>query len=259
MIKKKLAVLWIGCILLFSVATVFCEETVTVGVNEYAPLLSENMKHNGVMGRILTEIFALEGMKVELKWIPWKRAYLGVKEGKRYDLTPCWSKNAEREKDVYFSDPLYEMYHVFFHLKTFPIKWQSYDDLKEYKIGATIGYFYGDDFKNAESSGKIKVEYAPSDYLNFKKLVKGRFQVFPINFITGPYLARKSLTPEEFSSITSNPKPVSTHSNHYVLFSKNEKGLRLLQLFNKGLKQLKGSGKFDKYFEESRHGEYDSK
>jgi polar amino acid transport system substrate-binding protein len=246
--NKNITGLSIVCIFLLKVTLCFSAETVLIGVNEYAPLISKNMAYNGSVGHILTDIFALEGIKVKYEWVPWKRAYISVKNGK-YDLTPCWSKNEEREKEVLFSEPLYQMYHVFFHLKSNPLQWQSYDDLKGFRIGATIGYFYGYDFKKAEKDGKIIVDYAPSDALNFKKLVAGRFPLFVANYITGYTIAQKSLTSEDFFKITHNTKTVSTPSNHHVLFAKTAKGTRLCQLFNKGLKQLKENGLFDQYLE----------
>jgi len=241
-----------------SILNVFSDEKISVGVNEYAPLISKNMKYNGVMIRVLSEIFAMENIKVELRWVPWKRAYVEVQKG-RIDITPCWSKNNEREKEVNYSSPLYEVYHVFFQLKSNPIQWKTFDDLKGIAIGATVGYFYGDEFKNAEKDKKINVEYVSSDTLNFRKLIAGRISLLAINKITGYHLARQSLKPEQIDLIMENPKPVSKPGNHYVLFSKNKRGKRLLKIFNNRLKQLKESGKFDKYFEESKQGEYDLK
>ena len=75
----------------------------------------------------------------------------------------------------------------------------------------------------------------------------------------GKDIAQKSLTPKQLSLITYNPKPLSKPDTHHVVFGRNEKNIRMLQLFNKGLKQLKESGKFDQYFEESRRGEYKKK
>ena len=144
------------------------------------------------------------------------------------------------------------MYHVFFHLKSNPFQWQSYDDLKGINIGATIGYFYGNDFKKAVNDGKIIVDYAPNDELNFKKLVAERFSLFVANYITGYAIAQKALAPEEFSKITHSTRSVSKPSNHYVLFAKNVRGARLCQLFNKGLKKLKENGKLKQYLEKTQ-------
>ena len=252
---RKLPLILLMTTSISSSVNVFSQDVVSVGVSEYAPLISKDFKYNGVVARIITEAFSSAGIKVEFKWVPWKRAYLGV-IADEYDLSPTWSKSVERKKEVNFSDPMYESYQVFFHLKSNPFEWQSYNDLKGMKIGRTLGYFYGTEFHKAEVDGVIRVEVTPNDDLNFKKLVVGRFQLFPANILTGDEIAKKSLTPEEYLLVTHHPKSVSKPNFHYVVFGKTEKGNRLRQLFNKGLKNLKESKKFDKYFEESRRGEY---
>ncbi|MEH6344858.1 MAG: hypothetical protein V7785_07230 [Bermanella sp.] len=43
----------------------------------------------------------------------------------------------------------------------------------------------------------------------------------------------------------------------YLILSKKIKGnQRMLKLFNKGLKRLKASGRYDQFFSQSRRGEY---
>ena len=248
--------IFVTIFLLTCVSTLFCQENIVVAVGEYVPLTSESLKHNGAVPRIITEAFALEGATVKFVWVPWKRAYEGVKQG-TYDLSPSWSKSSIREAEVIFSDPLYKMYHVFFHLKSRPFKWTSFNDLKGLRVGATIGYFYGDSFANSIKENIFTVEYAPSDNINFKKLARNRLAIFPANVLTGYHLAKKSLTPQEFSLLTNDPKPLAPPSYHFAVATKNQKGAHIMQLFNRGLEKLKKSGKFDQYLNESKSGEYD--
>ncbi len=234
------------------------EKTVVVSVGEWPPLIAEQYQYHGGLCRVITEIFALEGVKVEFKWVPWKRAYIGTKGGV-YDMTPAWSKSEEREAEMIFSDPLYETYHVFYHLKSFPFDWQSYDDLHDMTVGRTLGFYYGAEFQQAEQQGIIIVDDASYNANNFMKLVHGRIQLFPINVLTSELSAKESLTPKELSLITYHPKPLTTPTMHYALFSKNDTNIRMRHVFNRGLKQLKENGTFDLYLKESRQGKYDPK
>ena len=43
------------------------------------------------------------------------------------------------------------------------IDWQTIDDLKGLKVGATTGYFYGEAFAHAEKAGEITVIRASSE------------------------------------------------------------------------------------------------
>ncbi len=241
-------------------AITFAEERVVASVGEWPPLIGKELKYYGAYCRIVSEAFALEGVKVEYVWVPWQRAYGGTKDGV-YDISLGFIKNSEREREVNFSDPVIEKYyHVFYHLKTFSFKWQSYDDLKGIVIGATRGSKFGEEFLNAEKENRIQVHYANTDEVNFKHLISGDIQIFPSNNFTGYSVAKKSLTPEEFALLTNHPKRLSERSPfNYVVFSKNEKNTRMLQLFNRGLKRLKADGRVDQYLEESRRGDYELK
>lgn len=246
----------LATLLLFIISsTTWAEETVTIGVGEWPPLISKDLKHYGVVSRIIEDSFALAGVKIVYKWAPWKRAYRNVAT-KVWDLSPGWTKTPERQKEVLFSDPLFEKYQSFFHLKSFPFEWQSFADLKNIQIGATRGYFYGDEFKKLTEQGLIKVEYVTSDTQNLKKLLLGRIEVFPLNSLTGYSLIQSSLTEQQAMQLTHHPKKLAEPNNSYVVFAKNAKNVHMLALFNQGLKKLKQSGKYAQYFEESNRGDY---
>jgi polar amino acid transport system substrate-binding protein len=233
----------------------YAAETVTMAVDEWHPLISKDLKYNGVLSRIVEESFALVGVKVEYKWEPWKRAYQNVVK-KKWDLSPGFTKTEKRVQEVNFSDPVFKKHHVFFHQKSFQFDWKSYDDLKSLKIGATHGYFYGDEFKKAEEEGQINIEYVTADAQSLKKSLLGRIDIFPLNVLTGYSLIKNNLTLEEFEKFTHHPKKLAEPSDSHIIFAKNEKNDRMMKLFNKGLKQLIASGKLKQYFEESNRGDY---
>ncbi len=113
----KKSVGWLlGLFLMVHFSTIsFAEETIRITNGEWTPFLSEGLEHYGVVSRIVAESFALEGVKVKYRFFPWARAYKLVKSGD-WDGSVVWSRTPEREKDVYFSDPLLVSYDVFFHL-----------------------------------------------------------------------------------------------------------------------------------------------
>ena len=128
-------------IIIFSTEKSYSEETIRLTSGEWAPYLSEKLKHNGIVGRILKEAFALEGIEVKISFFPWKRAYSEAKKGK-YDGTAVWLKKTEREKAFYFSEPVIEEQHVFFHLKSYPFKWNAFEDLENHRVGGLLGFSY---------------------------------------------------------------------------------------------------------------------
>jgi len=103
---------------------------ITTGVERFTALSDDYNK------RIVTEAFALEGIKVTYGFFPWKRAYLEAKRG-LYDGSVVWSKNTDREAGFYFSNAIFSDEKVLFHLKTFHFDWNTTEDLKEMEIGVS--------------------------------------------------------------------------------------------------------------------------
>lgn len=60
-------------------------------------------------------------------------------------------KTEEREKIYYYTDIVFATKSKFFYnkvrLKTPPLNYQALKDLKAYKIGSDIGYWYVEDFE----------------------------------------------------------------------------------------------------------------
>ncbi len=130
------------------------------------------------------------------------------------------------------------------------------DELKDIHIGATLSYTYSEPFHSADKSGKIKVQWVPKDIQNFKKLLLGRIQLFPQFLETGYYQIKTNFTSDQIKLFTHHSKPLKVTPSSLIISKKARKGKHLIALFDNGLKQLKESGKYKKYFEDSRKGEY---
>jgi len=247
-----LIIVWVS----LSVTTVFADKTAEIGVADWPPLISQDLLYNGVIARVVEDSFALSGVEVSFKWASWKRAFTNV-SNKIWDASPGWTKTEERMSQVLYSDlPIFEKYQVFFHLKSYKFDWNEFEDLKQLKIGATRGYFYGNEFQKALGVGKIDVEYVAEDYQNLRKMLLGRIHIFPLNILTGYDLIKSNLSASEAAMFTHHPKKLSLPSGSYMVFSKTEKGQQLLAKFNEGFKELKQSGKYDQYFREFQKGHY---
>lgn len=222
---------------------------------EWPPYQSEHLKHYGVASHIITQAFALEDIQVTYGFFPEMRSLLVARNGK-WDATFLWVKTKEREPYFYFSDVIVENDNVFFHLKSVAFDWNTMDDLSDILIGATIGFSYGKAFDTAEKSGKIHVERVPSDEMNFAKLLKNRIQIFPQTKDVGYAMLQKNFSPEEAAQITHHPRPIVTEKLLLLFSKKVSANKERLILFNRGLKKLRDSGRYDQYIQESQRGEY---
>lgn len=230
------------------------QKTVRITSGEWAPYCSENTEHYGMALRIITEAFAREGVKVEYSFFPWDQA-MNKAQTREWDGSAAWFRSPEREQNFYISDPLVMSGYVFFHLKSMDFKWKSMNDLKKYKIGATMGYDYGKAFQEAEKRGIIHVERLAQDEMNFDNLFSGKIDIFPEDMDVGMDMLYKRYPSYKYVNVITHPKRLREDPLHLLLSKSNPKNQKLMKLFNEGLKKLKESGDYDRYMLEFRHGE----
>jgi polar amino acid transport system substrate-binding protein len=239
-----------------SVSQAWAEEIITVATLEYAPWTGKNLKFNGFVNHVITEAFRRKGYSVKFTYLPWKRAVIETKNGNYAALSYVyWSK--DREKEFYLSDPISVEKIVFFHLQSNPIKdWNTLDDLKDYKFGATRGYTYTKEFWQAVESKRLKVYVTDSDVQNFKKLFAGRIDIFPSGLVNGYSILQKEFGAGKSHLLSYHSKPLSETTGHlaFTRSSKNSENLR--QVFNQGLAELKEEGLYDEFVVDLLAGKY---
>lgn len=211
---------------------------------EWNPYSGKNLPGNGCDSRVVTEAFAQAGYSIEYDFFPWARAY-HVAEIGEWDGTLEWDDTPDHRKGFYISsEPLSEQEWVFFYRSDRPFQWESLKDLEGKVVGITSGYVYSDAFLNLIETGKVSFEEASTDEANFKKLLAGRIDVFPMEKSVGNAILQNSFTPEEKARISFHPK--SFHAFHpYLLLSKaNQLNGNRIQQFDQSLHNLKNSQKY---------------
>lgn len=254
--KLAKALVVLGFLVFGAVAT--AADTIRITSGEYAPWTSESLKHGGFANHVVAEAFELEGYQVKFTFYPWKRTYEAAKSGDRFQASSWWYTSEERAEFFYYSKPLLKDDTVFFFLKSNPIPdWKTLDDLKDIRIGATAGYTYTPEFWDAKESGRLNIQEAASDELNFRKLLKGRIDAFPTSDLVGQKLLKEEFSPEEAEQVTFHPQPLMSLPGHLLTSRKSENAEQLLDDFNRGLNKLRESGHYDEMRESLIAGEYD--
>ena len=230
-------------------------ERVRLASGEWPPYQSEHLQYAGVVSRIVAEAFAVEGITIEFGYFPWKRSLL-LAESCKWNGTFVWFDTPERRNNFYISDPVVDIQYVFFHKKKFAFDWKTIDDLKDIRIGATIGYDYGKRFEEAEVNRDTRVIRKPSDKDNFIRLKNDLIQLFPCDIEVGYEILRQEYGAAAIELFTHHPLPVKSAPHHLLLSKRDSRNKELIRKFNNGLKSLKDSGRYDQYFSESRKGLY---
>lgn len=235
----------IASTLMMAACEASADEVITLTSGEWLPYLSERAPHHSVVSRIVTEAFALEGVRVNYIFRPWSRAYAEALGGGAHG-TVVWSvagNDTARKRDFHASAVVFEGRSVFFHRKDYPFRLRDTGRLAGLRIGGTAGYEY----RFEKYPGIVIDRSAATDELNFQKLLGGRFDLFPTDLYVGLDIMRRILTPEQAARLTWDPQPYEVTAYHLLLNRKNPANSRYLALFNRGLKKLRDSGKYAQY------------
>lgn len=213
---------------------------------EWPPYLGEQLPHQGVASRIVAEAFALEGVEVHWEFHPWARSLRLAEQGKRSG-TAVWLYSAERERQFFISDPVVESAYYLFHRKGRSFEWHNIEDLQGLRIVGTRGYDYGEAFQQAEAAGALQVSRVTSDEIAFRQLIAGRAELFPMDKVVGFAMLHQHFSAAERAQLSFHPKPLRSDPLHLLLSRKVAGNAELIERFNRGLAQLRESGKVAQY------------
>lgn len=142
------------------------ENTITLLSGTWHPFTSKNNPKKRLVETIVTEAFKLENIDINIKYYPWERSKLYVKQGDEIATFPWW-KTEKRDRDFILNkETILIEKEVFFHLKSLDFDWKNYNDLKKYKIGATIGYSH---IKRLQSQG-LKLDIVANEQEGWQEL-----------------------------------------------------------------------------------------
>jgi len=211
--------------------------SLVIVTGNYPPAINNAENDKGYISRLVSDAFALEGIKVEFVFVPWARGLRMTRLGSEACIM-YYAKTPERMKSFTFSAPLFEEEWLFFHLKSTPVKWQKLTDLSRYIIGATLSYSYSEEFHKLADEQALNVHWVARDKQNWQMLMAGRVDIFPSAKI-GWYQLRQLYSETSIKQITTHPKPLKTQLN-YLLFSKEHPQAEYFRnKFNQGFAKLK--------------------
>lgn len=213
---------------------------------EWPPYLGEALPHHGVASRIVEEAFALQGVQVQWEFHPWARSLKMAEQGLR-DGSAVWLYNPQREQHFHISEPVVESGYYLFHRKRHAFDWSSIDDLRGLRIAGTRGYDYGEAFQRAEATGDIKVMRLTGDEQGLRQLLAGRVDLFPVDKVVGFDLLYQKFSLAERQRLSFHAKPLRSDSLHLLLSREIPENAELMARFNRGLSQLRESGKVSQY------------
>lgn len=231
-------------------------DKVIIGIDEWPPYHSCDLKHFGFGTHIMTEAFAVVGIRTKIVFRPWKRALVESERGYPIDAT-FWGGYTDWIDTHYGSDPVFKGEYVLFIRKGLTLNFQAPESFKGLTMGNLIGEGVPDQLQEIVTKGYLRIESVENSISNFKKLVAKRIDMIALNRDVGLSIMRQALSETEREQITTHPEHFRL-SLYRLVFSKSakKKSLYLLEKFNDGLEILHTSGRIREILDAQKDGEY---
>lgn len=233
--------------ILVSLPTFAQEKTVRVAAGEWPPFISQDLPDKGFVAKIVETAFARAGYKVEWGFFPWKRSYDLAVDGV-WDATVPWIGSAERAQYFLASSPLFTSTEALLFAKTGLIQWRDLSELKGLRIGAALGYFYGEDFEKAEKSDWFRVERT-DDETNLKKLIAGRLDAVAINPVVAWDLLRRIGVRNAHDLFVFADRKLKSAGSSLLVSKQSPRSGELFAAFEKAIAEMTRNGSLYAFYE----------
>lgn len=240
-IRFKIGIITLLSILLINVKFNLAADRIVMATGEWAPYTSEKADNYGLFVEIVSAVTKEMGRTPIYKFYPWKRCENQVQLGKAWAAFP-YARTEEREKMFAFSRDVISAKSVFFYYKNRmkAVTWEKLEDLRPYRIGGVLGYFYKKEFEDA----KLNVQYSTKEIMNIEKLIKGRIDLCPLNEPVGWEMI-KSNYPDEMKNFAILKKAHQRSPLHIMVLKTNPESMRMLEQFDTALQKIKTTGIYE--------------
>jgi polar amino acid transport system substrate-binding protein len=204
----------------------------------WLPYVGPNLPQGGLSGAIAEAAAKDFGYRVRIDYFPWTRAMqVGSKDPDFAGYFPAYYTE-ERARQCHFSAPMGTSTLGLAYLRNKPLQWHALPDLADKVIGVVEGYSNGEAFDALVKQGRQKVDPAPSDLVNLKKLLAQRVDAVAIDKAVLRYLLATDLgLIGSRDLIAFHEKPLAELTLH-VCFQHTAAGSKLREEFDKALQKI---------------------
>lgn len=220
-------------------------EVIRLASSNYDPHYGEQLTHQGATIEIIRQAFALQGIQLEVEFLPFARALYESQQGHYTGLVAAWYSE-QRTAHFYYSQPLYANKIVFFKRKTDTIRFRNYQELKSQhrRLGVVQGY--------AQPAGLLesglKTINVATDEQALAMLALQRVDLVPVDLLTALYILKYKL-PQYQQQLDWLTPELEQRPMYLVLSKQDPANLQRITRFNLGLQQLRASGQYQHIIE----------
>ena len=210
---------------------------------EYVPFTGARMQRGGPLTEIVRAAFAASGIEIELSFEPWRRGYAETLEG-HHDATFPYGRNAERERDFYFSESFYTADRRMYYLRSSTIRPHVSASLTGRIYCSPLGFV---EFPGMAKQVGTQVQRPPEMSNCAKMLSLGRVDFF----ITTPDIAENAMAQAGVPPAALASHLVGLSHNALIVPKKHANARAIVDAFNRGIASLRAKGELQKILKDS--------
>lgn len=214
------------------------EKSITLATMNFEPLYGESLPEGGVFTALTREAFRRVGYRIDVQFMPWKRAIETTKRGD-YDGVMGAVLNSERAPFFVATEAIVPYETVLFSRSEEIITYTDLSELQSYKIGTVRGISAENILKAANLTFESVGEYEQ----NLKKLMAKRIDLIAGNNFVIPDLLKKY--PEFEGKVRAVSPPLQTRPLRIIVPKKNSHHTAIIADFNRGLREIITDGTFN--------------
>ncbi|WP_396588396.1 substrate-binding periplasmic protein [Bermanella sp. R86510] len=231
----------------FALAVVFAcpvswaNTVVTATQDPWPPFVqSGNVRDAGLSVDVVQEALRTQGYTLRMSIMPWARSIEMVRQGEIDVLVATWHTE-ERTKFLRYSDAYLSNKLKFIMRANNDFRFDGLQSLKGKTVGIVKDYGYGDEFLNATHFTREEAKDTPT---NLRKVLANRIDMtIEDEVVAKSQIKETRLDPSDFRF---SKKNLSENQLYVTSGLANDRGEEIINAFNKGLKEIKANGTFDK-------------
>ncbi len=227
-------------------APALAAEPLKLVTGEYAPFTGERLPEGGPLTAIARRAFAAAGTEVAIRFLPWKRGYSETLEG-RHDASFPYGRNAERERDFYFSESYYTVDRRMYYLAKAGLKPEDSATLKGRTYCLPLGFMPPKSLEGLIANKALEVQ-SPADLASCAKLLqRGRVDFFTAT----PDIAEAAIAQAGLPGGLVTSTSIGKSENFLIVPKTHPRAQEILSSFNKGLAVLRSKGELERILKDA--------
>lgn len=192
----------------------------------------------GLAVELMQTLFERLHVPIRLELLPWKRCIMLARSG-QVDALMLTVKTSRRQEFFYFTEPFFSNSIVFLYRRGDSFSWDSFKDLKKYRLGLVRGSDYSQEFTDAIARENLDVQRVETIRQNLDKLLVNRIDATPVlDVVAGELIKMNPRFQDKFSFAA---KPLKTTEMHMAL-SRKSKIMNIADQIDATIREMKKDG-----------------